>query len=182
MPKSKNLTREDKLKKKCDEYHQRLKDGLCNNCLKVREREDLSICNACREEYKTSREYFKQNNICVYCRREPLATKTRCQKCREKHYKQGAIKRKEIKTLVFNHYGNKCNCCGESNLGFLQVDHINNDGYLERQDPKIKSNFYESIVKRNFPDHYQLLCANCNYGKSKFGICPHKLEESELCE
>ena len=25
-------------------------------------------------------------------------------------------------------YGNKCNCCGEKNIKFLTIDHINNDG------------------------------------------------------
>lgn len=39
------------------------------------------------------------------------------------------IERRQLrKQKTFNHYGNKCKCCGETNHIFLSIDHINNDG------------------------------------------------------
>lgn len=32
--------------------------------------------------------------------------------------------REHQKDIVFNHYGNKCDCCGESNRIFFTIDHI----------------------------------------------------------
>ena len=30
------------------------------------------------------------------------------------------------------------------------------------------------LKKNNFPDGFRVLCMNCNWAKSAFGICPHK--------
>lgn len=79
---------------------------------------------------------------------------------------------------VFEHYGRVCSCCGESEYDFLSIDHINNDGHLEKwPSGRIISGkqLYQKIVKAGFPDTYQVLCMNCNFGKRmNNGICPHK--------
>jgi hypothetical protein len=31
------------------------------------------------------------------------------------------------------------------------------------------------LVKNNFPNDFQTLCMNCNWGKRYYGICPHKI-------
>lgn len=82
------------------------------------------------------------------------------------------------KTLVFNFYGNKCTCCGESELSVLQIDHIKNDGYKDLKYGRRLggTHLYNEIVKRNFPSTYQILCANCNFSKLMGkGTCYHKL-------
>jgi hypothetical protein len=77
------------------------------------------------------------------------------------------------KELVFNHYGKVCACCGEKNIKFLTVDHIEGGGRKHRGD--IKSKIQIWLVKNNFPDNFQILCYNCNCGRnSNHGICPHK--------
>jgi hypothetical protein len=83
-----------------------------------------------------------------------------------------------LRRAVFEGYGNKCACCGESNSAFLQLDHVQNDGAAERRHltgiNKRNTATYRKAVKENFPDRYQLLCANCNWGKRmNGGICPH---------
>jgi hypothetical protein len=31
------------------------------------------------------------------------------------------------------------------------------------------------IIKNNYPDDFQILCANCNWGKQlNGGVCPHQ--------
>lgn len=79
---------------------------------------------------------------------------------------------------VFEHYGNACNCCGEDEELFLTIDHINNDGNTTdrwRDGKRITGrNLYVKIISSGFPNTYQLLCMNCNFGKSmNYGICPH---------
>jgi hypothetical protein len=92
-------------------------------------------------------------------------------------------KAQKLKSQIVDNYGGKCACCGISELCFLSIDHINNDGYKtrERNDGTKRKNrvsgylFYEKIIKENFPRDLQILCFNCNTAKQhNKGICPHK--------
>ena len=82
-----------------------------------------------------------------------------------------------IKDKIIKAYGGKCNCCGNSELLSLTIDHINGGGRKEYEQLKNKgSDFYKYLIKNNFPkDNYQLLCYNCNCCKSAFGKCYHQL-------
>lgn len=94
-------------------------------------------------------------------------------------YRDNALRlkdyRQEQKQIVYDHYGNKCACCGESNQKFLSIDHVNNDGHKERKGKGGSSDrIIRNIIKTNFPDTYQILCFNCNLGKARNnGVCPH---------
>ena len=74
----------------------------------------------------------------------------------------------------------KCTCCGESTLAFLTLDHVNNDGAEDRKKllGHSRAGNLISILRRNrYPnkDRYQVLCFNCNMGKSvNGGVCPHQ--------
>ena len=77
------------------------------------------------------------------------------------------------KKLVFEHYGKKCICCGETEMTFLTIDHIEGGGEKHRK--KIGRKINDWLVKNNFPEGFQTLCFNCNWGKHiNGGICPHK--------
>jgi hypothetical protein len=80
------------------------------------------------------------------------------------------------KTDVFNAYGNKCACCGETKKEFLTIDHVNGGGHAHRQ--KVGTQIWLHVVKEGFPKTYQLLCFNCNCAKGIFGSCPHNREDS----
>jgi hypothetical protein len=98
-------------------------------------------------------------------------------KCRPCYNERTRLKWKEVRERVFEHYGWKCVCCGETIRAFLSIDHINNDGYLDKNpngDKKSGKELYLLVIKQNFPDKYQTLCMNCNWGKKACGICPHK--------
>lgn len=90
--------------------------------------------------------------------------------------------RAALKKKIYDHYGRVCKCCGESNVGFLTIDHVNNDGNKERK--RVRGKMQQGgdrillrIIRMNFPDTYQILCMNCNWGKAQNnGICPHKSE------
>lgn len=86
---------------------------------------------------------------------------------------------KKHRKEVLDHYGNKCNCCGETEQDFLTIDHINNNGAKHRIEIKNSGGrqFYAWIIRNNFPKDLQILCWNCNCGKQYYGLgiqCPHK--------
>jgi hypothetical protein len=84
--------------------------------------------------------------------------------------------------IVFDHFGNKCICCGETNPQFLTLSHKNNDGSKERNETgkyKGGTSYYNFLIKNNFQTKYELIleCYNCNLGRTRNkGICPHKIE------
>ena len=80
---------------------------------------------------------------------------------------------------VFAAYGGyRCACCSETERMFLSIDHINNDGNVERKSGAYRSSgtaFYLWLCKQKFPPGYQVLCMNCQVGKHKNGgVCPHQ--------
>ena len=114
-------------------------------------------------------------NACKTCNR--LKTNMWIKQNKDAFTKGRRKYRKDLKHKVLVAYGGKCNCCGESGLDFLTIDHINNDGNKERKErPQTGMLFYHWLVKNSFPkSNYQVLCFNCNCGKNiNGGICPHK--------
>lgn len=91
-------------------------------------------------------------------------------------------RRAELKDAVFSHYGYICVCCGETNLTFLTIDHVNSDGAQHRKKLGRGGHtvtMYRDIIKRNFPPDFQILCYNCNCGRARNnGICPHQTPAS----
>lgn len=77
----------------------------------------------------------------------------------------------KLKSEVICQYGNKCSCCGETNIEFLTIDHINGGGNKHKRD--IKKNIYRWLKHNNYPDGFQVLCYNCNLGKNRYNVCPH---------
>jgi hypothetical protein len=86
-------------------------------------------------------------------------------------------RRREDRETVLWHYGAECSCCGETELMFLTMDHVNDDGAEHRrQVPPDK--LYRWIIKSGFPDSFRVLCYNCNCGRSRNGgECPHASEQ-----
>ena len=114
---------------------------------------------------------------------------SRCRKCsaiyRAEWYKKNPeIKRKidydyhrKLRLIALNHYSNgnlSCSCCGEREVDFLCLDHINNDGAEERKTMGDGIQFIRNLIRNNFKSKLQILCFNCNAGKQKFSGCPHK--------
>jgi hypothetical protein len=96
---------------------------------------------------------------------------------RQSHYR--------IRLDVLQHYGGnppKCACCGEANLSFLTIDHINGGGVQHRKTIHVRSGtgFFCWLRRNGYPEGFQVLCFNCNHAKSGSGkrFCPiHHPEE-----
>jgi hypothetical protein len=135
----------------------------------------------CKEKrIQRQHEYYQEN-------REEILRKRRIENKRlwrtDKKFKEQEKERKKMyviqrKIETITHYGGKCTCCGETQMEFLSIDHINGNGNEHRQ--KIKRyggwNFYNWLKKNNYPEGYQVLCMNCNTAKGFYGKCPHQNE------
>lgn len=174
-----------------EQRQKRLENGCCTVCGK----DDIdgeNTCDSCRlyhNEYVRKRRLkLIDKHLCPYCGKQPLALGLkRCKECNNKRvssskkYRPYQMRyRQSLRQLVLNHYGYRCVCCGENELIFLTIDHINNDGAEHRKQLCKNSNvgsvgLYRWLKKNNFPDGFQILCYNCNIGKYRNGgVCPHE--------
>lgn len=162
----------------------RVKDGkkpctLCKRLLPVENFAPSKDINKNKTTGKTEIRYYCSSK-CRECARK--VTREWMYAHKEYSFHKTRQWREELKSIVYEHYGGKCVCCGESNYMFLTIDHINNDGYKGRLRPepgsirkrRIAGDWYKYIIDSNFPGDLQLLCYNCNGGKQRnFGTCPH---------
>ena len=123
-------------------------------------------------------------------RREQYAANPEDHRERQRRYKRGEAKprvlaanrawqteyRASLRAEMLSEYGGCCSCCGESESMFLQLDHIENDGHLDRKIHRTSTKLFAHLKRLGWPkDRYQLLCANCNFGKLlNGGTCPHQ--------
>ena len=85
-----------------------------------------------------------------------------------------------LRAEVIAAFGGRCECCGELEPMFLELDHATNDGAEHRREIGRGSHAtYKRVKADGFPrDRFRLLCANCNQGRQRNGgICPHKNQE-----
>ncbi len=77
--------------------------------------------------------------------------------------------RKRVRLETLRHYSGGepfCQICGERNLTFLTIDHIDGKGSEHRR--KITRGGYATYIwlrQHKFPEGYRVLCFNCNYGE-----------------
>lgn len=151
------------------------------------------ICALCKKKQPLSN-YTNGETRCRKCNKKRAAKryKESPEKCRavalksyhkhrEERLKQNKERDKERKDIVFTYYGGYvCACCGEDEETFLTIDHIENDGAAHRkaisgQNRQSGQRLYRWIVKNGFPEGFQVLCMNCNFGKHQNGgVCPHE--------
>lgn len=128
--------------------------------------------------------------LCVYCGQVPFEpNKKGCLSCLKQKYidqkdyldkypdtqKEYHLK---IRKEVLEKYGNKCACCGETNWAWLVIDHVNNDGAIERRalygsNSGSSRSFFLKLKREPLRSDLQVLCWNCNAAKSLYGCCPH---------
>lgn len=108
-------------------------------------------------------------------------------------YERGRRHLLKTKIECFEAYGGViCNCCGETHLAFLTLDHINDNGTqhrkqisaeLEAKNPGKKFPYrliagitmYKYLRDLGYPSGFQVLCSNCNHAKQNWpGGCPHQ--------
>jgi hypothetical protein len=136
------------------------------------------FCSACtagkrRDATQTWRHRVYNEGGCLNCGepRENVA-KQRCDACNQKHSARLKLRLRKEKVAIFEVYGGcLCSCCGELELCFLGLDHINNDGNKETVSGH---RLYRKLRKAGYPPGFRVLCHNCNLGRYlNGGTCPH---------
>lgn len=100
------------------------------------------------------------------------------ERAKEASKARAARNRKILKEIVMAVYsGGRCACCGETEISFLTIDHVDGGGQKHRKEVgKAGSPFYKWLKDNGFPGGFQALCANCNQSKSiNGGTCAHQL-------
>ena len=131
-------------------------------------------CDECCEKQAKYRKSNKGLSKCSQCNRPSASGKIRCE------YHEGLAKksRDKLKDEVFFAYGGYCcSCCGEGTKEFLVIDHVDGGGCKQRKQLGSGDAIYRWLRKNGFPDGYQVLCCNCNWGKKTCGECPHKRQK-----
>lgn len=139
----------------------------CQECMRVKQkqRQERIAAGLCANNGTHARP-SPGSKLCAHCLAEGR-TKDKC-------------KRVKARDRVISAYGGECRCCGNAIPQFLHLDHINNDGGAQRRklfgrQSGASHPFYAWLRKAGFPqDDYQLLCANCNFTKAHYSVCPHQ--------
>lgn len=136
-------------------------------------REELKVLRA--EYYSKNKEKIAKRQAAWYETYRHPEAKRRLKRLPGETRAQAEHRRQQgIRVDAIKHYGGSCFCCGESQLEFLAIDHIFNDGAGERKVVGSGSKFYYWLRDNNYPPfRYQVLCHNCNLAKGFYGACPH---------
>ena len=131
-------------------------------------------CRQCGKAYPDTREYFGAYN-------EKKRMYGTCKPCLNLKAKQ---ERDRLRLEVIAYYSKgamKCECCGESHLRFLTIDHMHGGGrqHLKKIGP---SRFYGWLKRNGFPEGFRVLCFNCNAATAGGKQCPHEIERDGIVD
>jgi len=114
-----------------------------------------------------------------------MAVKWKSLRSDPRRYGEYLRKRREsyqnLRAQFITLYGGKCQCCGESRQDFLTLEHRNGDGFVDRRLRHMNTQrMYKEALAHPDPEHYELLCCNCQWGRYiNGGICPHELSQQK---
>lgn len=149
---------------------QRQEAGLCTTCGKRPPVEGRTTCSVCCGYFAKYRSKRNQVGECQHCPGQAVPGKRNCEACLAKQREYN----RRYRDAAIAAYGGRCRCCGETTDEFLQIDHVNNDGAEHRRKIGNGNSIYTWLKKNNYPEGFQVLCANCNYAKAHYGYCPHR--------
>lgn len=131
--------------------------------------EGHKYCAGCKQDHSVS-DFTPQKG-------SPSGLHHYCRVCQAK-------KRQEMRYEVLCHYSDadypRCECCHETILEFLSIDHIHGGGGKERKQIR-GTNYYGWLRSHGLPAGMRVLCHNCNQSFGFYGYCPHQREETHLC-
>jgi hypothetical protein len=117
---------------------------------------------------RTSREHYQQNKDDI---------RERHRQWKDDHPGYSTQKNRELRIKCLEAYGNKCQCCGETQQEFLAFDHVNGGGRKHRK--QVGGHMNAWIVRNKFPSSIRILCHNCNQSLAFYGYCPHQKVKDE---
>ena len=135
-----------------------------------------------RKEYNKKYVQEHREKINKYSSKWGKKNREKRREIEERYRKKNRVKinirsselRLQARLEVINHYGGKCTCCGEDELEFLCIDHINGGGKKHREEIN-STNIYTWLINNNYPEGFRVLCHNCNMSLGIYGYCPHEI-------
>lgn len=140
------------------EYYQKHKERLKKQIAKWKEKNPDKVKEYRKRSYRRHAEE-RRKTASEYRSKFP-------NKVREQVHRS----RLKLKRNVLSHYSQgslKCKFCSEDRIECLTIDHVFNDGNLERKKFKSGLSFYTWLRLNNYPspERYQVLCMNCQWYK-----------------
>lgn len=156
----------------------RIDKGFCRDCGIWPYLKDKVVCSFCNIKRANGNKISKGNKAasgkCIMCSKPHLKGTTLCEICTERSVNNFRLARKRNKEFIIEHFGGKCKDCGEKDVRCLSLDHIDNDGNLDKISKtgkrQISPTWYAKLVKliksnQPLPRRLQLLCFNCHAKK-----------------
>jgi len=158
----------------------KIQNGKCKRCGKDKpaDRQNRNLCKSCaNKQVIRAREKFYERvakGLCVWCgaKREDLSLKG-CTLCTNDKVRREKVRGIRAKDIILDRYGRVCACCGESNIEFLTIDHIDGNGATHRKTDRSAKDLKRWLINAGLPDGFRTLCFNCNAAKSTGKQCPH---------
>lgn len=149
------------------------------NCMRE-VRPPYKTCSACRAAVNARRKTKVAGGLCRYCSRPKRPGTNSCDSCAKHRRDYIREVRWKLKKEIMIVYGGRCACCGEAELAFLTVDHVNGGGRRHRMAISKSKNpagndFYRWLKNNDFPPGFRVLCFNCNCAIGFYGVCPHSI-------
>ena len=94
-----------------------------------------------------------------------------------RHAEASRRNRAKRKREVIEGYGGCCACCGERELAFLTIDHVNGGGGGTQERRTKAGHTLYTRLRATLPEQlpgYRVLCWNCNAATHFQGVCPHQ--------
>lgn len=164
---------------------------LCHGCKQVKPLAEFSVdrgikigrcsrCKLCRKAYNRHR---YQTNTTARMKIRDLQRlyrsqhRDRVKKCAADWVKANPDRIQEyhqrthakLKESVINIYSDGeavCSRCGQGDIDVLCLDHINNDGAMDRRHRVVVgTRLYKQLRDHDYPNGFQVLCYNCNFKK-----------------
>lgn len=132
-----------------------------------------SYCKSCQNTY--NREYRRN----ISKEKEKWYRRT---EDTQGQYKRRIYRKDILRQEMILAYGGACSCCGENDMHFLTLEHLEGGGNKHRREFKKASRTWQDLKNRSWPSGHTILCWNCQMGKTHYGVCPHKLLLKELLE
>ncbi len=170
-----NLSPAARQARRLSSYQKRIRAGKCPACVN----DSLPggrLCGDCLSLKRAKLNERRTSGTCLRCGIDKaVAGMTACDVCTAR---QASFRLRE-KVAAFNGYGGcRCICCGETELVFLTLDHIDGNGATHRRTLGMGreggAKFYRLLRLQGYPPGYQVLCFNCNCARGQHGECPHK--------
>lgn len=151
--------------------------GLCTNCGKTPPQTNKVKCTDCLEAARKSNKKYRQDNP------KAKEVKNRWKSNLESRKKNREARKRwrlKLKYKVIRSLGGKCECCFDTQIEFLQVDHINKDGKQHRKEIGRSAKLYKDMLKNPTRHALRILCANCHFAITNSGTCPHQRDKNGI--